>query len=102
MSSQTLPAKDPAERVIVDFDFSLDLDTAEYITGTPAVGVALVAGTDPSPAAILLGTPTVAAGVARQAIIGGVAGATYRLRCAATLDSGRILVLAANLPVRTA
>lgn len=102
MSRQSLPAKDPAERILVDFDFTPDFDAGEEIAGTPTVGVSLVAGTDPSPAAILLGTPTVAAGVVRQTINGGVAGATYRLRCAATLDSGRILVLAATLPVRTA
>jgi hypothetical protein len=52
---------------------------------------------------MLFDLPTIADGVVLQPFRAGVHGATYKLRCVATLDpTGRVLVLAANLPVRTA
>jgi hypothetical protein len=38
----------------------------------------------------------------QQRVAAGITGNTYRLRCAATLSSGRVLVLAGLLPIREA
>lgn len=100
--SANWPAKDPAESLVCGFDFTAELDPGETITSA-ALSVALLAGVDPDPAAMLFDLPTIADGVVLQPFRAGVHGATYKLRCVATLDpTGRVLVLAANLPVRTA
>lgn len=100
--SSTWPAKDPAESLVCGFDFTAELDPGETITSA-ALSVDLLAGVDPTPAALLFDLPTIAAGVVLQPFRAGVDGATYRLRCEATLDpTGRVLVLAATLPVRVA
>lgn len=93
---------DPAEKLVATFDYTEDLDAGETIA-TAVTACTLLSGTDADPAAVLYGTPTIAAGTVLQPITGGVDGATYTLRCQATLDpTGRVLVLAATLPVRTA
>ena len=50
----------------------------------------------------LWGSPLIDGGEVRQTISAGLAGSSYTLRCLATLSSGRLLALAATLPVRTA
>lgn len=96
------PAKDPAEKLVATFDYSEDLDAGETIASA-TLTCTLLSGTDADPAAMLYGTPTIAGGTVLQPITGGVDGAAYTLRCQATLDpTGRVLVLAATLPVRTA
>lgn len=96
------PAKDPAERLVATFDYREELDTGETITGA-AVTCTLLSGTDANPEAVLYGTPTIVDGTVLQFFTGGVDGAVYTLRCQATLSpTGRVLVLAATLPVRTA
>lgn len=102
MTTATWPAKDPAESLVCGFDFTAELDPGETISSV-LVSVSLLAGVDPDPAAMLFDLPTIAAGVVLQPFRAGVHGAVYKLRCVATLDpTGRVLVLAANLPVRTA
>jgi hypothetical protein len=96
------PAKDPAETLVATFDYSLDLDAGETIA-TAATTCTLLAGTDSNPSAVLSGSPTIDAGMVLQPFTGGVDGAVYTLRCQATLTpTGRVLVLAATLPVRLA
>ncbi len=96
------PAKDPAEQLVATFDYSLDLDAGETIA-TAAITCTLHAGTDSNPSAVLYGSPTIAGGMVLQPFTGGVDGAVYTLRCQATLTpTGRVLVLAATLPVRLA
>ena len=102
MSRTLWPAKDPAEKLVTTFDYSADLDAGETIASANLT-CTLLSGADADPSAVLYGTPTIAAGTVLQPITGGVEGATYTLRCAVTLTpSGRVLVLAATLPVRTA
>jgi len=48
-------AKDPAEKQVLTFDFSLGLATGETLTGTPTVSIAVLYGTDPSPGNVLAG-----------------------------------------------
>lgn len=98
----TWPAKDPAESLFCAFDYAAALDDGESISGA-VVSVSLLAGADPDPAAMLFDLPTIAAGVVLQPFRAGVHGASYKLRCVANIGpSGRVLVLAATLPVRTA
>ena len=96
------PAKDPAEKLVATFDYSEDLDVGETIASA-TLTCTLLSGTDADPAAVLYGSATIDAGTVLQPITGGVDGAVYTLRCQATLTpTGRVLVLAASLPVRTA
>lgn len=95
------PAKDPSESLVCGFDFTADLNDAETIASA-VVSVSLLAGVDADPAAMLFDQATIAAGVVLQPFAGGVDGATYKFRCEATLSTGRVLVLAAMLPVRIA
>ncbi len=96
------PAKDPAERLVATFDYHEEIDDGETIASA-TLTCTLLSGTDVNPDAVLYGTPTIAGGAVLQFFSGGVDGAVYILRCQATLSpTGRVLVLAATLPVRTA
>lgn len=98
----TWPAKDPDESLVSAFDFSAEIDPGETLSSV-LCSIAVLAGVDASAASVLFGSPTIAGGVVLQPFHGGVDGVTYTLRCVATLaPTGRVLVLAANLPVRTA
>lgn len=100
---EQLGVKDPEETVILTFDFIKALDSAETIQS--AVTTALVhSGTDPSPGAIISGAASFSNqdGKVMQAVTGGVVGVTYAVRCKATTSSGKVLVLAALLPVKNA
>jgi len=97
------PAKDPAEVLVITFDFASEVDPGENIAAAPPVSVWRLRASDPTPGAVLSGSPSVAGGAVLHAVHGGVDGAAYLLRCEATLSpTGRVLVLAATLPVRTA
>lgn len=102
MSRYTWPEKDPAEAIYLGFDYAADLETGETISGSPTVSASLVAGTDPTPSALLSGSPIVVGATVLQRVVGGVAGASYTLRCQVSTSASRTLVLAATLPVRTA
>jgi hypothetical protein len=93
-----LNPKDPAEKVVVTFDFSALSNsvsaptvTSEYKSG-PA---------DSSAAAMISGSPTVTGGKVLQLVIGGQAGTDYNLRCQVDAGSERF-VLADTLKVKTA
>lgn len=102
MTTISWPTKDPSESLVREWDFSSRLNAGETISGV-VVAVSLLAGADPNPATMLLSAATIAGGVVSQPVRGGVHGAAYKFRCVATLaPSGRVLVLAATLQVRTA
>ena len=93
-----LDSKDPAEKVVVTFDFSALATTVS----TPVVTAESAGGAnDPSPSAILSGSPSVSGAQVLQLVIGGVANADYKLRC--QIDDGtERFVVADTLQVRTA
>lgn len=100
--SRTLWAnKDPEEKLVASFDFASEIDAGESIQSV-LITCTLVSGSDASPASVLNGSPVISGTNVLQPFQGGVDGCTYTLRCAASLSSGRVLVLAATLPVRTA
>jgi hypothetical protein len=100
MTRRTLAPKDPAEILVVTWDYTAALDVGETIVSAVTTADAF-AGSSSNPVA-LWGSPLIATPEVRQTISGGSDGSSYILRCVATLSSGRILVLAATLPVRTA
>lgn len=93
--------KDPAEHLVATFHYLDELDDGETIVGAIPT-CTLISGTDPAPEALFSGERVIAGGTVLQPFAGGIEGATYKFRCVATLSSGRVLVRAAILPVRTA
>lgn len=92
-----LSPKDPAEIITLAFDFS----AVAAAVLAPMVSAAHESGpADPSPAAILSGAAQVQGATVLQKIVGGVAGATYRLRCQVDTPDGERFVLPARLSVR--
>lgn len=51
--------KDPAEKIVLTFDFTLALATGESVTAVPTPSVAVRSGSDGAPAAMLAGTATI-------------------------------------------
>lgn len=99
MKTVLWPAKDPAEKVWATFDYGAALEPGEVIQSA-AIGVSLKQGTDAAPAAILASAAVLlAGGRVTQRIQGGVDGAAYLVRCAATTSTERVLLLAGVLPV---
>lgn len=94
-------AKDPAEKLTATFDFSNEIAGGESISSA-SLACTVISGTDASPEQVLNGAATISGSSVLQPFQGGISGVTYDLRCVATLSSGRVLVLAATLPVRSA
>lgn len=101
MTRPTWPAKDPREKLVAAFSYGNALGESESIVSA-IVTCTTAGGGDASPSALLDGDPVISGGDVLQAFHGGFTGVNYRLDCVATLSSGRVLVLAATLPVRTA
>ncbi len=99
MKTELWPEKDPAEKVWAIFVYAPALEAGETIQSA-ALTVTLKQGTDATPAAILDGAPVLlAGGRVMQRIQGGVDGASYLVRCAATTSTGRVLLCAGVMPV---
>jgi len=98
---RTLPAKDPDERVLLQFDFGADMPAADTVASALVAVEAVVAGADATPAALLDGSPAASGQGVLQWVEAGEEAASYRLLCTATTAQGRVLVLRAVLPVRT-
>lgn len=93
---QTLSPKDPAEQITVTFNFSELLSAVN----TVSMQTKVIFGVDATPAAILAGSPETDGNIVRHAIIGGIEGVTYSIRCQATGPEG-LFVLAARLTITT-
>lgn len=92
--------KDPAEVVVLEFDFSAELG-AESITGQPTWGCATVKGLDANPGGVLYGAPTVTGQAVRQTVRAGLDLCDYKMRTEIDTSGGRHLVMVGVLPVRT-
>lgn len=93
----TFSEKDPAEKVLLAFDFA-HLTSAVL---TPVFTVTRKAGADdPSPGSILDGSAVTSGSKAVQMVRGGVDGTDYLIRCSVTDGSGQLFVMVGTLPVR--
>lgn len=96
--TETLQAKDLQEVDDLSFDFTDALAAGETIASA-VVTCEVQVGEDANPSAMLVSTASVQSPKVVQRLTGGVAEATYRIRCVATLSSGRKLTVAGLLPV---
>jgi len=99
-----LDIKDPAEKVVLTFDFSLGLTADETLLGTPTATASVMIGRDPTPSAIFNGSP-VLDGTSKWVYVpvqSGNDGCDYLIKvvCATTNES-KVLALSAVLPVRS-
>lgn len=100
MSLILWPEKDPLEKVWLTYNFNEALDPGETITATQIL-VSVKAGIDANPGDILDGAVVVVANArVMQRVRNGLDSTAYLIKCKATLTSGRILLLAAVLPVK--
>lgn len=79
--------KHPAEIKRLRFPFALELDTGTSLSAL-AASVTVAAGTDASPAALLLGLPTAVGTEVLQLIQGGLHGVEYQIDMQATDNTG--------------
>ena len=99
----TFDEKDPAESVVLTFDFSPGLASGETLTGTITVDVSMALGTDATPTALLNGAASFDASNTRvlQPVKAGVQDANYLLKVTcATTNPKKVLAIAAILPIR--
>lgn len=96
----TLPKKLPTEKVFVDCDFTNIVKAGVTIVSAVCT-VALVSGTDASPASMISGSTTLdgTALIASQLYQSGLPDCVYLLICTATMSNGSIEVIELKLPV---
>jgi hypothetical protein len=91
-----LSIKNPLETITVTFDFSA-LTTS---VASPSVTSVVSSGAvDPTPSAILSGSPQISGAKVLQKIVAGLPGAYYELLCQITAADGSVYVLSEVLPV---
>ena len=99
-----LDIKDPAEKLILTFDFAVGLGSDDLLTGTPIATVSVLIGRDAAPTAIFNGTPGID-GTSKRVYLpvqAGVDGCDYVIKVVCTTTSAsKVLALTAVLPVRT-
>ncbi len=96
------PAIDPSEWRVLTFDFTDDLLTTETLTGSIAVSLAVLKGTDPTPAGLLSGSASFDVNNKKvtQAVKGTFEGTTYAIKVVVpTSDPLKKLALTGILPV---
>jgi hypothetical protein len=100
MTATTLPTKDPAESVVLGFDFSSEAASVSITSVTASVRSSAAT----TPAALTLSGSAQISGtnpaIVLQRVSGGDDTTDYRLRCVVTTSAGDTLVRAAILPVR--
>lgn len=94
--------KDPEEIINVTFPFADELGSEAISGGSAVVTISVKQGVDAAAAAMLNGAPVISGTNVFQSVKDGVNGVLYGLRCRIDTSGGRRLVLAAQLPVRTA
>lgn len=100
MNITTLGAIDITEKVDVRFTFASEIKPGETIQSA-VISCTLKSGEDPTPAAALVGAATISNTTydVLQRVQGRVGTVVYKLKCVATLSSGRVLTRACELPV---
>ena len=80
------------------FNFSTVMSTGETISLATST-VEVISGTDASPTAILVGSPSINGQVVSQRISGGLDGVIYRIQVTATTSATNVFTIVADLPV---
>lgn len=97
-------AKDPAEKIVLTFDFGKDLDPSERVIAPPEIEITVVKGDDENPDDIRNGEPSPDPSVRKWLIPikDGVAGCKYHIKVSTpTSNDSKLLTLAAILTVVT-
>lgn len=89
--------KDPAEQVVITFDFSQELGSESIVTCSCACTV--IHGVDAAPSNMLVGLPVIQGQLVLQSIHAGLAGVQYEFKAAISTSGGRILVCSGPLTV---
>lgn len=98
---QVFSNKLPEEAVVLTFNFSPDLGSLT-LTGTPTITVSVAQGSDPTPSAILNGTPQMDSTQTQWLVPvkAGIGGVSYLIAVLTnTTQTDTILELQAILPV---
>ena len=80
------------------FDYSPVLGTTETILSATCT-VEVKEGTDPTPSAILVGSPSISGSQVAQRVSGGLDGVIYRLQMTATTSATNVYTIVGDLPV---
>lgn len=88
----------PTEQVVISFDFTAGLGDGEVLTGSPAVSVVLVSGTDATPSSRLIGSPSTVGNSVLQMVGTCQAGAIYDFIATITTSASQTLTTNAHLP----
>lgn len=97
-----LPAKDPAEDIVLEYDYTNDLG-AETLIGVPTGSVSVYMGTDANASQVLNGDPVIDT-TAKKILVpvkDGLSGCTYAIKVVcATTNPLLVLSITGYLPVR--
>ena len=101
MHTTKFSSKEPIEVVVVTFDFYnlLDNNVTETIV-TTVWAISVTKGIDPTPNAMLSGTPTTSGSISSSKIIGGISDNTYSISCTATTSSSQVFRLTGSIDVK--
>lgn len=86
--------KDPEDLIIIRFNYS------EYVGTISSAVVTIYDKTGATVPAMISGSATVAANLVQQKVGGGVANASYTIKCKATTASGEELVIKGTLNIK--
>mgnify|MGYP000947894944 CR=1 FL=1 len=94
---------DPAESVVLTFDFAPALETGETLAGAISTSVSMALGTDATPDRVLNGAAVFAAGNTSVLVPvkGGLVDRDYAIKVVVgTSNPAKVLALVAHLPIR--
>lgn len=100
---ESIDSKDPAETFPVTMSFRKALGAEETIATVVNVTASVIGGIDATPQNIVSGLASISSDskAVSQWLTAGVHGVTYKLKIRITTSTGRTLVGAALVPVRT-
>ena len=101
MSNTAFGPKDYESEETFTFDFVNLYDSSILTISTAVVTAATVSGVDASPSSMISGAAQISGTKVLQELVGGVPGAAYHLRCKVTLSDGSIVIIGADLDVRS-
>lgn len=96
---RTFSPKDPAETVVLTFNFAPDLIAGETLTGTPTIALVQYSGAaDPALGSMLVCSPQLSGNNVLQTVTLGVNGANYAFTATCPTSTARTLSEGGILP----